>query len=105
VNLQNIAEAVQWQVKYLLCNLTAKKNLRPSTEEIHKVLQMSGSKFDYLLIQIPLELLDIRDSKIQSGAKDLAKVLFLTQEITALYPHPNFLHLVPTVFSLLILGF
>jgi len=96
-NLQNIAESVQWQVKYLLCNLTAKKNLKPCTDEIHKVLQLSGNKFEHLLIQIPLELLDVRDPKIQNGTKDQAKVHFLTQEITNHYPHPNFFHLIPTV--------
>ena len=103
-NLQNIAESVQWQVKYLLCNLTAKKNLKICSEEIHKVLQMSGNKFEHLVIQLPLELLDVRDPKIQSGGKDQVKIHFLSQEVAHLYEKPSFLHYVPIVVFLFIVG-
>jgi len=96
--MQNIAESVQWQVKYLLCNLNAKKSLKPCTDEIHRVLQMSGNKFEHLLLQLPLELLDVKDPKIQSGGKDQAKMHFLTQEVARLSSQPAFLRLVPIVF-------
>ncbi len=96
-NLQNIAESVQWQIKYLLCNLTAKKSLKPCSDEIHRVLQLSGNKFEHLLLQLPLELLDVRDPKIQSGGKDQAKVHFLSQEVNRLSSQPTFLRYVPIV--------
>ncbi len=96
-NLQNIAESVQWQIKYLLCNLTAKKNLKSCTDEVHRVLQMSGNKFDHLLLQLPLEIIDMKDPKVQSGGKDQAKVHFLSQELARLIVQPSFLRYAPQV--------
>ena len=61
---------------------------------------MSGNKFDYLLLQLPLEIIDVKDPKVQSGGKDLAKVYFLGQELGKLYAQPSFLRYVPQVFAI-----
>ena len=51
---------------------------------------MSGNKFEHLLLQIPLEIIDFKDLKVQVSGKDQHKVQFLKQEIDRLYQQPSF---------------
>ena len=44
-----------------------------------------------------LEIIDVKDPKVQSGGKDLAKVHFLSQEVGKLYLQPSFMRYAPQV--------
>lgn len=40
--LQNVAESVQWQIRYLMANMTNKKTLKSCSDEIHHVKSLKN---------------------------------------------------------------
>jgi hypothetical protein len=58
---------------------------------------MCGNKYEHLILQLPLEVVDVKDQKVQSGSKDQHRVQFLVQEMARLSNQPVYLRYVAEV--------
>ena len=96
--MTSLESCVCQHIKNLVGSLTNKKQFKPVSSELQKLVSTFGISAEKYLFSILLQEIDFKDPRTASGSKDQFKLQFLTQVIQVYSSKPAFLDYFSQIF-------